>query len=83
VGPSCGQVLGRGVSEAEKSEVVRLHNQLRAKVANGLEVSGLAGPQPPAADMLELVWDEEVCFCSQCVQEPNPTITSYNASATT
>ena len=38
-----------------------MHNKLRSKVANGLEKRGSNGPQPSASDMLELVWDDEVC----------------------
>lgn len=60
VGPACGVPLGRGISMADKSVILDLHNQLRARVANGVEVRGLPGPQPPASDMLELVWDDEV-----------------------
>ncbi len=58
--PTCGTPLGRGLTASEKAEVVNLHNKLRAKVANGQETRGQTGPQPPAADMLELVWDDEV-----------------------
>ena len=34
-----------------------LHNQKRMKIANGLEKRGDPGPQPPAANMMELVPD--------------------------
>ena len=32
-----------------------LHNKKRMKIANGLEKRGDPGPQPPAANMMELV----------------------------
>ena len=81
----CGQVYYRGLSEVspapatlscdtdtgpvqrEKQEALDEHNRLRSLVAGG----GTA--QPPAADMRELVWDEElarvaqVSSCSNCV----------------
>jgi hypothetical protein len=41
----------------KKATLLSVHNDLRAKVANGLETRG---QQPPASDMLELVWDDEV-----------------------
>jgi hypothetical protein len=43
------------VSAAERSEIVRVHNEFRAVIANGLEAFGKPGPQPPAADMEEMV----------------------------
>ena len=61
VSPRCGNPVGRGLSQAEKNEVVSMHNKLRSKVANGLEKRGSNGPQPSASDMSELVWDDEVC----------------------
>ena len=37
--------------------VLDLHNKKRMKIANGLEKRGDPGPQPPAANMMELVSD--------------------------
>lgn len=54
-GPSCGKALGNGVSASERAEIIRVHNELRAKLANGQEGFGKPGPQPPAADMEEMV----------------------------
>jgi hypothetical protein len=34
-------------------------------VAKGLETQGVDGPQPPAADMYELVWDEGLAAAAQ------------------
>lgn len=47
--------MGSGVSKAEQAEIVRVHNEFRARVANGQERRGRPGPQPSAADMEEMV----------------------------
>ena len=54
-GPKCSKVLGSGLTAAEKSQILRLHNEYRATLANGLERRGKPGPQPPAADMQQMV----------------------------
>ena len=54
-GPKCSKVLGHGVTAAEKAQIVRAHNEYRAKLANGQERRGKPGPQPPAADMQQMV----------------------------
>ena len=54
-GPKCSKVLGSGVTAAEKAEIVRAHNEYRATLANGRERRGKPGPQPPAADMQQMV----------------------------
>ena len=51
----CGEVLNRNLTEDEKMLVMDLHNQKRMHIANGLEERGDPGPQPPAANMMELV----------------------------
>jgi hypothetical protein len=43
------------VTDADKSVILQVHNSLRQNVANGLETRGNPGPQPPAANMRELV----------------------------
>ena len=56
LGAACGgTALARGVSEAEREEIVELHNQFRALLARGGERRGRPGPQPPAANMKEMV----------------------------
>ena len=62
VGPACGRPIARGINDDDKKLLVDLHNQLRAKVANGQEIQG---PQPPAADMFELEWDDELATIAQ------------------
>ncbi|RZF47926.1 hypothetical protein LSTR_LSTR008730 [Laodelphax striatellus] len=49
-----------GLSCQEKDSIVSLHNTLRQRVALG-SVSG----QPPAANMLEMAWDEELARKAQ------------------
>lgn len=41
------------------------HNEKRTKVAKGLETRGQPGPQPAAADMMELTWDENLARMAQ------------------
>jgi len=64
-GAKCTQVLGSGTDQREIKEILRVHNELRAKLANGLEKRGQPGPQPPAADMEEMEWDEELARVAQ------------------
>jgi hypothetical protein len=45
--------------------IVDKHNDLRRKVAKGLETRGVNGPQPKAADMYELVWDSVLAASAQ------------------
>jgi len=48
------------VSKNEREEIVDLHNRFRSKVATGLEQRGIGGPFPPATNMLELTWNNDV-----------------------
>ena len=48
-----------------KDAIVSKHNDLRSKVANGLEVLGVDGTQPKAANMRELVWNDELAEVAQ------------------
>ena len=54
-GDKCGKVLGSGISGQDEKEILRVHNELRAKIANGQERRGKPGPQPPAANMEQMV----------------------------
>ena len=51
----CGKVIKGNLTEDEKLLVMDLHNKKRMLIANGLEKRGDPGPQPPAANMMELV----------------------------
>jgi len=63
----CGQVCARGITnQADKDAIVDKHNQLRRRVAKGLETKGLNGQgQPPATDMYELKWNDELAEIAQ------------------
>jgi len=50
-----GKTILRGMTDAGKATILAKHNELRRRVAKG-EESG----QPAAADMRELVWDDEL-----------------------
>ena len=45
----------RGLEAEEKILALEVHNKLRAKLANGLELRGNPGPQPSASNMMQLV----------------------------
>ncbi|XP_068208648.1 CRISP/Allergen/PR-1-like isoform X2 [Palaemon carinicauda] len=59
------EIKSEGLSAAEKTKILRIHNQYRAKVANGEETRGNPGPQPSATDMREMVWRQELADVAQ------------------
>ena len=64
-GPSdacAAKTVHRDLSEAGKQALLDKHNALRAKVARGEETNG---PQPAAANMKKLVWNEELAVIAQ------------------
>ncbi|XP_063586866.1 CRISP/Allergen/PR-1-like [Penaeus indicus] len=66
LGPTCGsQVPGRGVSAQDAALIVAQHNQLRSRVAMGQEGRGAPGPQPQAANMRLMEWDDELALVAQ------------------
>ncbi|XP_042240701.1 CRISP/Allergen/PR-1-like [Homarus americanus] len=66
VGPRCGsQVMARGVGAQDAAAIVAQHNQLRSRVAMGQERRGDPGPQPQAANMRLLEWDDELAVVAQ------------------
>lgn len=64
-GESECEVHVTGLSPQDRKHVLKLHNELRAKVARGEETRGSPGPQPPAANMKEMVWNEELAYVAQ------------------
>jgi len=64
-GDKCGSVLGNGITNQDIKDILRVHNELRAKIANGLEKRGKPGPQPPASNMEEMEWDDELAQVAQ------------------
>merc|ERR1719507_1390112 len=61
LGKACGgNSLRRGVTEDERKEIVDVHNMVRGKLARGEERRGRPGPQPAAANMRLMEWDDEL-----------------------
>ena len=67
IGKAClGKVCARGLTKEQKAEILQKHNELRRRVAKGQEHLGVNGVgQPGAADMEELVWDDELAVVAQ------------------
>ena len=60
--------------QKEKREIIDKHNELRSKIANGLESRGADGKaQPSASNMRKLSWDNELSTVAQVY-----TIVAYN-----
>ncbi|GFY67077.1 hypothetical protein TNIN_425291 [Trichonephila inaurata madagascariensis] len=59
--PRC-TIYSRGISQGEKDYIVWKHNYLRSLVAQGYERTN---NQPPAANMMQMVWDEELATVAQ------------------
>ncbi|PNF13786.1 hypothetical protein B7P43_G12434 [Cryptotermes secundus] len=65
-GSKCGQPIHSGVtSNSDKQKIVDAHNNLRRKVAKGQETQGKPGPQPSAANMKKISWDNELATVAQ------------------
>uniref|UniRef100_A0A4Q8K9I7 U6-Nephitoxin-Nsp1c_1 n=1 Tax=Nephila sp. SGP-2016 TaxID=1905176 RepID=A0A4Q8K9I7_9ARAC len=60
--PEC-RLLDTEVTDEDKDDVVRAHNEYRNKVATGQESA--AGGMPTAANMMEMVWDDELASIAQ------------------
>merc|ERR1719290_232787 len=60
---SCSKMTQfRGFTDAGKNLMVKTHNELRQKVAAGLESNGA---QPGASNMRKLVWNDELAEVAQ------------------
>lgn len=53
------------MSEEAKQVILDKHNELRRKIAKGEEERGVGGPQPPASNMRELRWNDELASIAQ------------------
>ena len=51
--------------KAMKDTILDKHNELRSLVANGEEERGVDGVQPKAANMREMVWNDELAVVAQ------------------
>ncbi|XP_043218300.1 uncharacterized protein LOC122379833 [Amphibalanus amphitrite] len=71
IGPACKRVEAREVSHEDINVIVDMHNQLRSKLATGFERRGRfpqairLQKQLPAANMLQLEWDDELARVAQ------------------
>ncbi|XP_026672564.1 venom allergen 3-like [Ceratina calcarata] len=65
LGPKCKKVYSTFMTDEEKDVAVTALNEVRMKVAMGLEKRGNPGPQPAASNMRILVWDAELAFIAQ------------------
>jgi hypothetical protein len=64
-GSKCKDFKKQPLTQKEKDLIVNKHNELRRKVANGKEEKGNPGPQQPASNMAEFVWDDELAEIAQ------------------
>ncbi|GBO30972.1 CRISP/Allergen/PR-1, partial [Araneus ventricosus] len=62
--PRC-DIKRLGVSQQDIQEILRLHNQYRSDLALGKETRAKGGTLPKAADMLQMVWDDELAAIAQ------------------
>ena len=70
----CPNVCGRGLTQEEKDAILAKHNELRRKVAKGLETQSTNGQnQPIATNMNELLWDEDLAVMAQTWVDQCPT----------
>ena len=51
--------------QADQAAIVDKHNALRARIANGEETKGVGGGQPSAANMMKMVWSDELAEVAQ------------------
>ncbi|KAJ9593714.1 hypothetical protein L9F63_014762, partial [Diploptera punctata] len=66
VGSGCTNLKYSGVNtDEEKQAIVDEHNRVRAIVANGQESRGNPGPQPSAANMEKMQWDNDLAVVAQ------------------
>ncbi|XP_057668227.1 venom allergen 3-like isoform X2 [Diorhabda carinulata] len=64
-GPSCLDYRKVEFTQYQKMYIVDIHNDIRNHVASGLETKGKLGNQPPATNMLQLEWSDELAKIAQ------------------
>ncbi|CAL1261178.1 unnamed protein product [Larinioides sclopetarius] len=62
--PRC-DIKRSGVTQEDIQKILRLHNQYRSGIALGKETRAKGGTLPKAADMLQMVWDDELAAIAQ------------------
>ncbi|XP_034942680.1 venom allergen 5.02-like [Chelonus insularis] len=60
IGPQCNDIKSGDLDTEEVKSILHQHNLYRNFVASGQEIRGNPGPQPPAKNMMELMWDSEL-----------------------
>ncbi|XP_040565552.1 venom allergen 5 [Lepeophtheirus salmonis] len=69
-----GQICDSDIlTQGDKDDILKIHNDFRSKVARGEEHRGVGGSQPPAANMNRLTWDDNLALSAQmwALQCPN------------
>ncbi|XP_033214828.1 venom allergen 3-like isoform X2 [Belonocnema kinseyi] len=66
--PLC-PAYGFGLTGQEKQAILSHHNELRRRVAAGMETQGSPGPQPPTKFMPDLAWDNELAIIAQTLAD--------------
>ncbi|CAL4060377.1 unnamed protein product, partial [Meganyctiphanes norvegica] len=61
---SC-EVHKAGVTDEEKEQILKVHNDYRALVASGDEKRGNPGPQPSGSNIKELLWNDQLAEIAQ------------------
>ncbi|CAG5100046.1 Similar to Venom allergen 5 (Vespula vulgaris) [Cotesia congregata] len=72
VSPNCKNIEHGDLDPEEILSILNQHNLRRNFIASGKEIRGNPGPQPPAKNMMELSWDDELAVLArrwalQCV----------------
>ncbi len=57
------------MSAADQKAIVDKHNALRRIIANGKESRGSPGPQPPASNMRQMKWDNDLAKAAQTLTD--------------
>ncbi|CAG9768116.1 unnamed protein product [Ceutorhynchus assimilis] len=72
ISPACKGLIVMDFSRNEIEAIVDAHNTFRNRIAMGVEEHGYPGPQPAAANMRYISWDNELAsvalrWATQCV----------------
>ncbi|XP_064080007.1 uncharacterized protein LOC135197029 isoform X2 [Macrobrachium nipponense] len=63
--PATCAIYQQGLTVTDQQQILKSHNDYRAKVARGEESGGLPGPQYSASDMQQLSWNGELAQVAQ------------------
>ena len=62
---ACGEVSFVGITKAQQTEIIDVHNEKRQQVAAGKERLGKPDSQPAASNMKTVSWDDELAQVAQ------------------